>query len=118
MEEDLYCKVYVDGNYECSDLMTLIAEAINGNILLRVVENKLFNVTVFKNEDYDKDRIAEVGGFVFFPYYLEIEPNDETSVISAEYKSLVGDLLETLWKAGADAVVACDFEDELPKKVA
>lgn len=118
MEEDLYCKVYVDSRNEGGDLLAFIAGTVKGNISLRTVGNDLFEVAVFKNEDYDKNRTTEVGGFVFFPYYLEIEPVDESAVSSEEYKSLIGDLLEALWGTGADAVAACDFEDELPKKVA
>ncbi len=118
MEEDLYCKVYVDSSAESSDLLAFIAGAVKGNVSLRAVENDLFEVTVFKNEDYDKNKTTEIGGFVFYPYYLEIEPVDESVVSGEEYKRVVGYLLEALWGTGADAVAACDFEDELPKKVA
>ena len=118
MDEDLYCKVYVDSSGESGDLLAFIAEVVKGNISLRTVANDLFEVAVFRNEDYEKDKATDVGGFVFFPYYLEIEPIHETNISSEEYKSLIGHLLEALWEAGADAVAACDFEDELPKKVA
>jgi len=118
MDEDLYCKVYVDSSNESSDFLAFIAKVVKGNISLRTVENDLLEITVFKNEDYEKDKTTDVDGFVFFPYYLEIEPVDESSVSSEEYKSLIGDLLEALWDKGADAVAACDFEDKLPKKLA
>src|SRR5690606_34438077 len=117
MDEDLYCKVYVDSSNESSDFLAFIAKVVKGNISLRTVENDLLEITVFKNEDYEKDKTTDVDGFVFFPYYLEIEPVDESSVSSEEYKSLIGDLLEALWAKGADAVAACDFEDKPPKKL-
>ena len=118
MEGDLYCKVYIYSGTEGSDLLAFIAEVVKGNVSLRTVENDLLEATLFKNDDYDEGKSVDFDGFVFFPYYLEIEPVDESDVTSEKYKDLIGNLLEALWGAGLGAVAACDFEDELPKKIA
>jgi hypothetical protein len=118
MEQDLYCKVYVDSNLESSDFLASIADVIKGNVSLRTVSNDLLEVSVFSNKDYDRIRSGEVDGFVFYPYYLEIEPIDEVTVNSEVYKMSIDNLLKVLWGMGADAVAACDFEDELQKKIA
>lgn len=118
MEQDLYCKVYIDSSLESSDLLTSIADVIKGNISLRTISNDLLEVSVFSNKDHDKVRSGELDGFVFYPYYLEIEPVDEDTVSGKVYKMSIDNLLKALWDMGADAVAACDFEDELQKKIA
>jgi hypothetical protein len=118
MKQDLYCKVYVDCNLGSSDLLTSIADMVKGDISLRTVKNDLLEVSVFSNQDYDKGRSRELEGFVFYPYYLEIEPADDVTVNSEAYKMSIDNLLKALWYMGADAVAACDFEDELQKKIA
>jgi hypothetical protein len=118
MEQDLYCKIYIDSNLERSDLLTSIADVTKGSISLRSVQSDLLDVTVFSNKDFDKNRSGEIGGFVFYPYYIEIEPVDNVAVNSEMYKTSIDILLEALWGMCADAVAACDFEDELTQKIA
>ncbi|MFD6951039.1 MULTISPECIES: hypothetical protein [unclassified Nocardiopsis] len=50
--------------------------------------------------------------FLFWPVLIEIEAEDDSFLPGMIV--LVTDLLHSLWRAGAPAVAACDFEDRLP----
>lgn len=55
----------------------------------------------------------EDDGFLYYKFRVDIEPIVPLSDPDA-YKADVSALLEGLWKRGFEAVVACDFEGELP----
>ncbi|EDN67695.1 conserved hypothetical protein [Beggiatoa sp. PS] len=110
---DLYCKVYVNTKMSQEMLLDFIANNFNGYIELRTVYSPFFEADVFKNEDADPLKaIFPDDGFLYYPYYLEIEPVD--NIEQASYIAFIARLLSALWKMGAKAVAACDFEEELP----
>lgn len=118
-DDDLYCKVFVDAPVVQKALVQTIADIVGGTIdpdhvLGNIVNVNLVHFAVIRNEDHDKRRARSPGGFVFFRYYIEIYalPGQQRE----SFVRLVATLLEGLWAVGLQAVAACDFEDELPRK--
>jgi hypothetical protein len=113
--EDLYCKIYVNTDMSKKMFLDFIAQTINGSIELRTVCGPFFEVDVVNNPDAEPLQASEQDdGFLYYPYYLDVEPLDNTKRES--YIASISRLLRALWNIGAKAVAACDFEDELPYK--
>ena len=97
----------------------MIAAAIKRHVGAHVVDGALvtdaMELDVRANEDADNERYAATWqDFVFAPYYLDIE--SKLGVPTAAYVLGVSRLLEALWSEGWDAIAACDFEEQLPRK--
>jgi len=115
--EDLYCKIYVDTDMSKNQFLDFIAKTINGYIELRTVFHPFFEIDVVNNQDASPlQAISYVDVFLYYPYYLDIEPLD--NIKREAYIASIAMLLMTLWDIGSKAVAACDFENELPKQTA
>src|SRR5690606_12348537 len=97
-------------------LINLIAHVTGGLVHLRTVSSTRLEIDVVRNDEFDAVRKQNVNGFLFYPYYLDVEAR--SGVEREQYIDAVRELLQSLWRASADAVPACDFEDELPKRAA
>jgi hypothetical protein len=113
-EGELYCKCYLDSEQDRTWLLDLLAQTTRGNVTGRTIESPDVIIDVSRNEDYDPIRKTVSDGFVYFRYYLDVTPAE--GVTRAEYVASVGELLHALWSFGIDAVAACDFESELPRR--
>jgi hypothetical protein len=114
--EDLYCKIYVDTEMSKELFLDFIAKTINGEIELRTVCGSFFEVDVVNNQDAEPlQAISRDDGFLFYPYYLDVEPFE--NINREDYVASIAMLLKALWDSGAKAVAACDFEDELPYEI-
>ena len=114
--DDLYCKLYVDTDFEIEQLKDEITSMVSGQKqLFRTIVTTFGEIDVNKNEDFDdKKRDIEPDGFIYSRYYLDIEPKED--IEQQDYISGIGDLLQSLWSNGLKSVAACDFEEELPQK--
>jgi len=70
---------------------------------------------VNENDDYDVSRISGSGGFLHYPYFLDVEPFGQVESFDS-YISAVERLLDGLRAGNQEFVTACDFEDHLRDK--
>jgi hypothetical protein len=115
MDEELYCKIYVDSDLDREKLVDFVAEAIGGPARGHTVESRTAEVDVKRNEDYleSADR-GNPDNFVHYRYYFDVVPGGDGD--RGEFIRAIGDLLTALWSAGNRAVGAADFEEELPDR--
>ena len=112
--QDLYCKIFVNGAPASEDLLRLVARAVGGTIDYNTLHAPGADIYVEGNDDDDALRAREPDGFVFYPHYLDVTA--VPSQTSSAQITLVATLLEAFWAAKLDAVAACDFEEELPRR--
>ena len=112
--DDLYCKIYVNGILAREDLLQLVSRAVSGPVEYDTVHAAGTDIYVGANDDDDALRAREPDGFVYYPYYLDVIalPGQRRN----DHIALVANLLWLLWAAKLDAVAACDFEEELPRR--
>ena len=82
MFADLYCKIYVNTSLTKQELLQRIANFMNGHVFLRTVETDLMGIDIVVNEDNDSKLMFHDGGFIYYPYYLEIDPTPSTLIRS------------------------------------
>lgn len=114
ISESLYCTVYVDSSHPTTDQL---AQCIGGFCEGRISFGDNISaigarISVMKNDEYDPKRAKGEDGFLYFRYYLEVEPTDDESRDS--FIKFLSNLLQFLWSRHFDAVAACSFEGELP----
>jgi hypothetical protein len=113
--QELYCKVYIDTDWDKDRLTDLIARISKGTVSRRTVVSVDYEGDVLHNEDFDSAKITgENDEFLFYRYYLDVFPGGHAS--RGQYIKSIGNLLEELWRSGCKAVAACSFESELPRK--
>jgi hypothetical protein len=113
--ENLYCKIYVDANIPRDELIRIVARLLGGTIDRTTVSTSYSELDIMKNEDFDETlRKTFPDGFLHFRYYVDIEslPGQQRAAQIA----LVANLLEHLWSLGFQAVAACDYEEQLPRR--
>ena len=112
--QDLYCKIFVNGAPTREDLLQLVARTVGGTIKFHTVVAAGAEIDVARNDEDDVLRAREPDGFVFYPHYLDVTavPGQTPSA----QITLVATLLEAFWAAKLDAVAACDFEEDLPRR--
>jgi hypothetical protein len=110
----LYCKIYLDTDLSKDKVLELIAQITSGRSQMRTVSSAHCEIDVVLNEDFDDEKKREEeDGFLFYPYYLDVEPAN--GAVRERYVESIGQLLEGLWNSGCRAIAACDFESELSK---
>ncbi|MHC5825249.1 MAG: hypothetical protein ACYT04_57725, partial [Nostoc sp.] len=71
----LYCKIYIDCDLIKDKLIQTIAELVCGNTNLWGIQATDCEIDVRENEYFDeKQRHEYPDGFLYYPYYLDIEP--------------------------------------------
>ena len=109
MQEDLYCKVYVDGASNSTSLISTIADVANGQVKRRTVRTPFLEVDVFDQSRHVK---ADAGDdFVYWPSYLEVFAADGVSFDA--FVQAMADLLDGLGERGLRVVASCDFEEQI-----
>lgn len=103
----LYCKVFVDADESPGAVQGILGTIASAS-------RSAMSIDVRRNDDFDRDRRLTNDGFLFFRYYLDVDP--ASGVPRTSYIVAVAELLEALWRNGCRAVAACDFEDELPRR--
>lgn len=111
----LYCQVFVDTALNEEELVSMVARIVDGSIDRWWVKADILEIEVRRN-DWILPSPVKTKSFLDFPYYLDIEPLMTAGTARASYIAAIGMLLRGLWGRGYDAVAACGFEDELPKR--
>ncbi|ABR35353.1 hypothetical protein [Clostridium beijerinckii] len=113
--ENLFCKVFVDTNEERLSLLSSIKDIVLGTTERWTIDSNSMELELRKNDDFNESlRFEKQDGFLYSRYYIEIEPIGD--IKQEQYILSVSMLLENLWALGYEAVAACDFENELPRK--
>jgi hypothetical protein len=113
--ENLFCKVFVDTNEERLSLLSSIKDIVLGTTERWTIDSNSMELELRKNDDFNESlRFEKQDGFLYSRYYIEIEPIGD--IKQEQYILSVSRLLENLWALGYEAVAACDFENELPRK--
>jgi len=108
--DDLYCKLYLDAKIERRLLVEIIANIIQGDIVLNQVRSNVFDLYIKKNE-FEVEGSAD---FIEFRFYIEAEVSQQFKGTPLEYKKKLADLIQRMLNLGFKVIPACSFEDELP----
>lgn len=114
----LFSELFVDTELAKDGLERLIAELLDAAIerhgFVAWVVGPHYIIEVFRNKRVRAPTDQQPREFVDWPYYLEIDAEAEQT--RQAQIALVTRLLTGLWERGLGAVVACDFEAELPQR--
>ncbi|WP_327337763.1 hypothetical protein OG693_18165 [Streptomyces sp. NBC_01259] len=105
-----FCRILVAG-LTVDETQSLLGGLFEGTFERRTLTVGGMEIEVRRNPDAQNDE-GQSSGFVQWPVQIETEPmtpHGETAAVET-----VSRMLEALWGAQAQAVAACDFEDELP----
>jgi hypothetical protein len=111
---DTYCTVYVHGAEDRHELARAVGDILGGTV------DAWCEVAVdgVEAQAHDSDEFSPIRavefpvGFYSFPFFLEIEFADGTTVGSAI--ETVGRVLRGLWDRGWSAVAVSGYADQLP----
>lgn len=112
MYNDLYCKVFIDTDMDYNSLFDLIMDSVVGrkNAISFIITDWC-DISVRRNKEYRQEQyLIDVTDFLYWRYYLDIEPLD---IEEKQYIRNVDKLLRDLREQGMGVVIACDFEDEV-----
>jgi hypothetical protein len=111
-----YCKIYLDVALAKDEVVRLVREITGGESEGRAsVRTSTGVIDVEDNNDFDHEmRRDPATGFLYFRYYLDVEPLRGVGHLS--YVEFLSHLLRGLRREAAKVVPACDFEHELPKE--
>ena len=108
--DDLYCKLYLDANLERRPLVEMIANIVQGDVVMNEVRSNVFDLYIRKNE-FAAENSAD---FIKFRFYIEAEVSQHFKGTPLEYKKKLADLIQRMLNLGFKVIPACSFEDELP----
>lgn len=112
MYENLYCKVFLDTNLSYEEIFSIVEKNIGGNReALTYIIADWCEISIQRNKEYNVEQyLLDTNDFVYWRYYLDIEPmkSDED-----EYIKKLSDLLKYLKSYCKGVIAACDFEEEL-----
>lgn len=110
---DFYCKMFIQSKMSRNELADTISHIFgataDGHFSM---ENDYWCLDIRENKEVNKSYAKEsFSGFLYFPYFLDIELLDETK--GEEYKVWVSNLFSYLCEKECQVVTACSFEEEL-----
>ena len=78
MNNDLYCKIYLDTALEIEELYLLINEWLAGELEpIRTIKTAWCEIDLRRNSEFDLKRLEKnPEDFIFWKYYLDVEPMD------------------------------------------
>lgn len=104
--------MFIDTQLFNNQLVSLLATLLKTTSHGAYVENNYLSITVNRNEDRsDILKNNTQDGFLFYQYYLDIEPTETTNF--ELYLQQLKFLVKELRSKGMRVIPACDFEDEL-----
>lgn len=107
-----YCRILVT-NITVDETRRLLGSLFDGAFVRNALSVGEMEIEVRRNPAVPSGGV-ESDDFVRWPVQIETEPvtpHGETAAVDT-----VSRILESLWGSQAQAVAACDFEDELPWK--
>jgi hypothetical protein len=115
-EDVYYGTVYVYARCPAHGVAAVLARALGGSAApYDRVTGMGLDLSVLRNDDYDERRAAAgAGDFLHFPYRVEVaaaDPAEEPDPVAVSVR-----LLDGLRAAGFDYVMACGYEDDLPRR--
>lgn len=112
MNNDLYCKIYLDTALEIEELYLLINELLSGELEpIRTIKTAWCEIDLRRNSEFDLKHLEKnLEDFIFWKYYLDVEPMDTDE---KEYIKGISDLIIKLKGKEVKAVPSCDFEEEI-----
>ena len=114
VNDDLYCKVFVDALINREILTDLIIKFIKGTReFSNWVHNDYLDIEIRKSDEHDNQKKKNLdNGFLFYPFYLEVTG---TEIISEEtYKLHLKNLIDFLRNQGFKVIpVTNEASDEL-----
>lgn len=112
MNNDLYCKIYLDTALEIEELYLLINELLAGELEpIRTIKTAWCEIDLRRNSEFDlKCLEKKPEDFIFWKYYLDVEPMDADE---NEYIKGISDLIIKLKGKEVKAVPSCDFEEAI-----
>lgn len=112
MDEDLYCKIYLDIEGAPPEVRPRISSALGANFNRRTINIPPLRGDLFENKMPAAVR-AKADSEAYWPYYLEVFSAGK--IEREEFIKRVDLLLMQLRRSAIRSVPACDFEDELSK---
>lgn len=114
-QDDLYCRIYVDGTLRADELTHLLTEELNGHLANGQIAVGGTLLDVRQSDAYDPARRHEpLNGFIYFP--LTVEVAALAGQDRAEHIAITRRALEALWARHLTAVASCDYEHALPNE--
>lgn len=112
MYDDLYCKVFIDTNLSYEELFSRIMNYVGGKKeSFSYVVADWCDMFIQKNKEYNVEQyILDSTDFVYWKYYLDIEPQN---IDECQYIKKIANLLSYLREYCKGVVIACNFEDEV-----
>lgn len=112
MYDDLYCKIFVDTNLDYEVIFSNVLNYVGGKKeSFSYIITDWCDIFIQKNKEYSKEQyLQDINDFVYWKYYLDIEPVEADEEI---YIEKIQDLLKHLKEYCNGVVAACDFEDKL-----
>lgn len=120
--DDPYCTLYVNhgenhkNKYESIRNLKQEIEILTESKAIEnwTIKTKHLDIIINFNETYSRSETA-LGHFTEYPFYLEVDFGDEVGW--DETFAVFCDLIRHLRTRGANAVPACDFEEEIEAKI-
>lgn len=110
--DDTYCKIFVNGPTERSELAAAVALAVGAGETLETLDA---TVLVEESDDHSPTRSIEFpAGYFWFKWIVELLFNEEVPVDRAA--AVVTDVLHALWGRGWAAVAQCHYDAVLPHR--
>ena len=112
MDDDLYCKIYLNIGGTRPKVKSLISSILETNFNRRTIKVPPLHCDLFENKMPAEVR-AKPDSEVYWPYYLEVLAADK--IEREVFIKHVDLLLMQLRRSGIRSVPSGDFEDELSK---
>lgn len=78
------------------------------------IQKNGFSIEVRQNEEYDEKKAKYFpDGFLYFPFSVEIDIQDDIS--KADAAKEISIILKFLWESNHTAIASCEFEELLPE---
>ena len=112
MYDDLYCKVFIDTKLVYDELFLMVLKHVGGKKeSFSYILTDWCDMFIQKNKEFsDEQYMKDSGDFIYWRYYIDIEPIETNE---SNYIEGIKDLLKFLRQYCNGVVAACDFECEL-----
>lgn len=112
MYDDLYCKVFVDTKLDYEEVFSRVMNYVDGKKeSFSYIVTDWCDMFIQRNKEYTEEQyLKDTGNFIYWRYYIDIEPTVTDEVV---YIEKIKDLIKYLRKYCDNVVAACDFENEL-----
>ncbi len=113
MEYETYCKMYIDTEITYNELYKRLLTYLSGTKQgVSTIISSWCSISVKYNSYHNQDSyLNDKSDFVYWTYYLDMEPNVDIAVI--EYIDKIKELILYLNSFCKGVIPSCDFEELL-----